>query len=87
MNAAPFAHGASPLASKALHLALGLLTDATCAGRRARLDPVPERQPRPGPARQRALGNLLSGYALPFTNGLTARSVPPGSSWRAILEP
>jgi hypothetical protein len=32
-------------------------------------------------------GNLLSDYALPFTNGLTARSVPPGSSWRAILDP
>ena len=32
-------------------------------------------------------GNLLSGYALPFTNGLKARSVPPGSSWRATLEP
>jgi hypothetical protein len=26
-------------------------------------------------------GNLLSDYALPFTNGLKARSVPPGSSW------
>jgi hypothetical protein len=32
-------------------------------------------------------GNLLSDYAPPFTNGLKARSVPPGSSWRATLTP
>src|SRR6516165_10693083 len=46
------------MASNALDLARGLLTDAARAGRRARLDPVPERQPRPGPARQWALGKF-----------------------------